>query len=377
MIKQIVKKIFDKLPLKKMIIFESVPNLSDNTKAVFDEMISRGVNKKYKLVWLVDNTFKKPQTIKNVSYLYHKKGVFQKIRAKFLHRRAKCLISCNDFLESVTKGQVSFYLTHGMPMKSVRNYCPIPNGHDYCLITGEGLLDVTSYEFKLPKEKLIPLGFPRNDELIKTVGNNKGVLHTDCDKVIVWYPTFRQHKNGVVKAGTNAMPIIYDEDSAIKLNAHANEKGVLIVLKPHFAQDMDNIKKLDLTNIKFIDDSFFVENKISSYEFVAKCDALISDYSSIYFDYLLCDKPIGLVWEDIEEYKEQPGLIQGYESFTKGAHKIYDLEQMKSFIDLVASGEDFLQKERQEICKKVHYSADATNSQRVVDFILEKITNKR
>ena len=43
------------LPKKKWIVFESVPDLSDNTKAVFDEMVRRKLNQKYlfimKVVW--------------------------------------------------------------------------------------------------------------------------------------------------------------------------------------------------------------------------------------------------------------------------------------------------------------------------------------
>ena len=43
-----------------------------------------------------------------------------------------------------------------------------------------------------------------------------------------------------------------------------------------------------------INDSFFIDNDITSYELLAACDSMITDYSSVYFDYTLCDKPIGL-----------------------------------------------------------------------------------
>ena len=53
-----IKRLYDKikrtfygvLPKRNWIIFESVPDLSDNTKAVFDEMLRRKLNKKYKLI---------------------------------------------------------------------------------------------------------------------------------------------------------------------------------------------------------------------------------------------------------------------------------------------------------------------------------------
>ena len=46
-IKQIVKSIADKItdifPIGNIIMFESSPDYSDNTKAVFDEMLKRGL----------------------------------------------------------------------------------------------------------------------------------------------------------------------------------------------------------------------------------------------------------------------------------------------------------------------------------------------
>ncbi|MBR2384920.1 MAG: CDP-glycerol glycerophosphotransferase family protein [Clostridia bacterium] len=376
MIKTIIKKFLNIFPVKKVILFESVPNLSDNSKAVFDEMIKRGVNQKYKLVWFVDEKFKPTNKIKNVKYLCFNKGILNKIRSKILHYRVKCLISCNSFLPSVVKKQKSFYLAHGMPLKSVRGYYTVPNEIDYCLVTGQGLLETTSYEFNFPQEKLLPLGYPRNDSLVTTKGNNKELFDIDCDKIIVWYPTFRQHVNGKVTAGGNALPIIHDEKLAIQLNEKAKESRVLIVLKPHFAQNLDNVKNLGLSNIIFIDDEFFIKNNISSYEFVARCDALITDYSSIYYDFLLCDKPVALIWEDIEQYKEKPGLIKDYECYSAGAQKIYNIEEFKEFIDNLANGIDKNKEARNQICQNIHASQDGQSSKRVVDFILGCIDKK-
>ena len=47
------KGLFRKGKLKNVIVFESKPDISDNTKAVFDEMLRRKLNKRYKLVWLL------------------------------------------------------------------------------------------------------------------------------------------------------------------------------------------------------------------------------------------------------------------------------------------------------------------------------------
>ena len=368
-IKKLLKMIINILPIRNVIILESAPDLSDNTKPVFDEMIKRGLNKKYKMIWSMrklpnDNCL----DIKNTEYVAagSKKMLFYKLTAK-------CFICCNDWLCSIRKGQTSFYLSHGTTIKSLKGYYTIPKSIDYCLSASEDVAFLCENEFLAQKDKIFSLGFPRNDVLTNANRDLKEFFKdVDFDKIIVWYPTYRQHKNGKTVSGGSSLPIIHDSEKARILNECAKENKVLIVLKPHFAQDLSYVKNMELSNIRFIDDSFFIHNKITSYEFVGSCDALITDYSSIYYDYTLCDKPIALIWEDYEEYKSSIGFADGVEDFLKGGEKVYTLEEFKDFVCRVSKGTDLLQNERREVCNRVNYSTDGKNAQRVVDFIIEK-----
>lgn len=372
-IKNAIKNRIKNAPAKNIILMESTPDFSDNTKAVYDELIKRGVNKKYKIVWVVNPSFKIDKKDKNVEFLpYDKEKRNRKL--SYYNLVAKCKICCNQFLTSQKEGQFSIYLSHGTGIKSIKNYYNVPNNIDCCLSAGEGVKELMAYEFNYDVNKMVALGFPRNDVLCQNLKLPQGLFDNKYDKVIVWYPTFRQHKGaGKVTASQNALPIINDVDKAKQLNEVAKQKNVLIVLKPHFAQDVSYIKDLSLSNILFIDDSFFAKNKISSYEFVGGCDALITDYSSIYYDYTLCDRPIALIWEDVEEYKKKPGLVDGYEYLTQGGEKIYTIDELKGFIERVANGEDLLKTERRFIRDLTNYSNDGKSSKRVVDYLLEKI----
>ena len=371
-IKNIIKKILPFLiPVKNIILFESVPNLSDNTKAVFDEMIRRGLNRRYKMAWIVSGKYKPAIRLKNVVYIDQTKR-WGRIKILLLNWCAKCLISCNCFLSTMRSGQTSIYLSHGTPLKSVRNYYNIPTAVNYCIAASKCVRDLLSYEFNYNIDDIIPLGFPRNDIFSTNPRDIKSILQTNCEKLIVWYPTFRQHKNGLKTGASKGLPIINDIEKATELNKCAQKANVLLVLKPHFAQDLSYVKELNLTNIRFIDDNFFATKNISSYEFVAGCDALITDYSSIYYDYTLCDKPIAMIWEDIEEYRKKPGLIENYEHYTKGAEKIYTLQELEEFVKRIGTEEDLLKQERNEIKELVNYSTDGKNAERVVDFIIEK-----
>ena len=60
---------------------------------------------------------------------------------------------------------------------------------------------------------------------------------------------------------------------------------------------------MTLSNLVFINDAFLSDNGIINYELLGVADALLTDYSSVYYDYLLLDRPIGLCWDDYEEYK--------------------------------------------------------------------------
>jgi CDP-glycerol glycerophosphotransferase (TagB/SpsB family) len=280
-------------------------------------------------------------------------------------------------LSAQRKGQFSVYLSHGTTLKSLRNYYTIPNSIDYFLVTSENVVDLQAYEFNFDKTRIVPLGFPRNDVFSQIPIDIRPFLNTSCKKVIVWYPTYRQHKNGAVIAGGDSLPIIHNVEKAKSLNDVAKENDVLIVLKPHFAQDLSYVKDLGLSNIKFIGDDFFNDHGINSYCFVNGCDALITDYSSIYYDFTLCNKPVAVIWEDIEEYKKTPGLINDYEHYLRGAEKLFSLEDLQEFVIRVSKGEDALNKERNEVMKEVNISTDGKNSERVVTFIMNKIESLR
>ena len=367
--------------IKDSIVFESIPPFSDNTRAVYDEMVRRGYDKKYMLVWYIDD--ETCATLKDGVPEYwnpvKRKTLKEKIRNYSYFLKTKCIICCNKFLpssgyKSITEGegQLSFYLSHGSPMKSVKEYYKAPEEIDYALAPAECMVEIMADDFSIDPKKFFVAGFPRNDVLTKPPIDLRKVLEVRHSNIIIWYPTYRQNDTGTVITTKNALPILHDEEKAVALNNAAKENDVLIILKPHFRQDTSRIKDLHLSNILFIDDSLFSQKGFSSYEMLAASDALITDYSSVYFDYTLVDKPIGVIWEDIDEYREYPGFALDLDFYLKGAEKIYTIDELCAFVKDVAAGVDNLQTERREIRDLVNNSTDGKNSERVVDFIAEK-----
>ncbi len=353
---------------KPVILFESTPDFSDNTYAVYLEFVRRGLDQKYMMVWDCAGD----HAPEGIQCVFPEKGLREKLKKLYYMAGSKAMICCNRFLLPMTGRQTSFYLTHGTPLKSVKGYYKIPPQINYCLSAGEAARQVTADQLNMPPEKMFTLGFPRNDIFALPPEPVKQMLNTQCKKVLVWYPTFRQHTNGRKAGSGKALPIIHNEQAAAELNQFAREQDVLLVLKPHFAQDVSGIRDMQLSNICFIDDSFFEKHNTTSYGFVGGCDGLITDYSSIYFDYLLCDKPIGLVWEDVEDYKKNPGFAMDPEACCAGGRKIYDLQDFKDFIQEISEGKDPCGDVRRTLRDQFNFSTDGQNAARVADFIIQK-----
>ena len=366
--KWILCPVMSLLPTKDVILMESVPNLADSTYAVFEQMLKHRINTKYKFIWWLYEDSQYLPRIENVEYV---RGGYNTLKLRYYECRAKCIISNNRFLLAHNNRQKSYYIVHGSPLKSVVGYYSLPKGIHYLLTGSEEMGKISVSELHAYHAQEVHLGLPRNDAFHCPPREIHDMFDIDFDKMIVWYPTYRQHRTGHSTAAVHAFPILHDTKEAEKLNAFAQANRMLIVIKPHPAQDLSFIKMQSLSHIRMISDQFFAEHQITSYEFVNASAALITDYSSIYYDYLLRDHPIALTWEDIEEYRQDPGFSVDIEEYCKGAYKVYTTDQLIAFLKDVANGVDSLAELRNEACHIANYSNDGKNAERVTDFILK------
>ena len=133
------------------------------------------------------------------------------------------------------------YLTHGSPIKSVRNYYVCTPDTDYMLNQSPFWESVNEYERIIPRERLVTLGMPRNDALLSGKADKEKLFGNRFKKVVVWYPTFRQHKSHTktfqYQAGIS-IPVIHNIEAAKRINEIAARYDVLLVVKPHPAQDL-------------------------------------------------------------------------------------------------------------------------------------------
>lgn len=372
MIKRILLKIFESVMSlfpPKYILMESIPDYSDNTLAVYNYLIRNRNRKKYKLIWVAKKSNPK------IPNIVLKNSILSRLKYKYYSARAKVLVYCNGVIPKKNEKQISFFLCHGSKSKMTRGSYEAPKDLDYILVQADMFREATKYGYNLSERtQMVTLGYPRNDDLLTEHNiDRRKLFGKDFEKLIVWYPTFRQHWNGKKNVSSITLPVIHDETAACTINEKAKELGVLIALKPHFVQDVSYIKNQEFSNIVIINDDFLSEKNIRSYQLLSVCDSLLTDYSSVYYDYLLCNKPIGLVWEDYEEYKAEQGFALDPNVVYSGGEKIFNVEDFCAYLERIAKGEDILKEERTKIKNLSNVYQDANSSKRVAEFIIDLI----
>ena len=103
------------------------------------------------------------------------------------------------------------------------------------------------------------------------------------------------------------------------MNKKLKEIGVKIVVKLHPMQDLDGYNLTDFDHFILMSHAEFIKRKMDLYLFMVQCDALITDYSSIFFDFLLLDRPIGFTEDDMEDYGSTRGFaVKDPDSYKPG-----------------------------------------------------------
>lgn len=377
------------LPMNNEIILESHPDLTCNTWPLFQFMLKKKLNENIRITWLVNKPEqyeKMYNDLLNISFIEIRPNGFIKRLKKYIRcNRARCIITSNRHVSKnvVGKEQVNIYLDHGSPLKDCKDIFESINfSCDYYISQGPLFTETIMEQYNLDKTQVVCLGLPRNDELF-TNKNNKEFLYDDINdfnKIIIWVPTFREHKNkkrvDVDSHFPFGIPILYTENDLRLLNDYLLKRKVLLIIKPHPAQDLSVLKDFNNSNIRFLYNSDLEKYDIQTNELLAQTDAMISDYSSIYWDYLLLERPIGITLDDYEPYKEQFGFaFENPLDVLVGVY-IYNIHDLISFIEQVVQNKDVKKTQRKVLLKKAQIEPINESTKRVYEFVVKKLTEK-
>ncbi len=376
MVKEMLKKAISIFPLLNTVLLESNPDMSDNTYYLYKRMVQREFNKKYRFIWLVQDKRRFSDiSVKNVYFRnWNPQNIFEKINKLWILYTSKYIIVCNKYIEKRRKEQVVAALGHGTILKAVKQYTMIGGDCDFTLCPSEYFIPIYCDQLKLKKEQLLLSGYPRNDMLFEKGKLNKLFPYYTGKSYIIWMPTFRKQKNSRRIDSSFyfplGLPILYSKEHMERVNHVLIECNTVLLLKLHPAQDTDVIRASSLSNIILIDESMINKNGVMLYELLRDTAALITDYSSIYYDYLLLNKPIGITLDDLDEYTQVNGFpFKNPLDMLKGEY-IYDVEDMLGFIRNVSLGNDTKADEREKINTLANKYCQGGYSDFIIDYLV-------
>ncbi|MEW6088398.1 MAG: CDP-glycerol glycerophosphotransferase family protein [bacterium] len=224
--------------------------------------------------------------------------------------------------------------------------------------------------------KYIITGAPRNDFLFVSEGmsNVKKIFGEKIkdDKLVFFLPTFRDYygKNQGNKNYNNPFGFVKFSPEGFDKFLEGNK--CKIIFKPHPHEEaliISYFRDYPLKNMLILKDSDLVANSLDLYELLNASDMLITDYSSVFYDYLLFDKPIIFAPVDVDSYSAARGfLIESFENWAPGP-KVFNQDTLQKEILYCLSEKDYYREKRAWMRNLHHRYKDGESSKRLWEFI--------
>lgn len=241
----------------------------------------------------------------------------------------------------VRKGQVNVQLWHGIPLKRMgimanntryrdnkRNEKLWHKTADIVTSSSDLYESLMSACMAIESGKYRKLGFPRLDLLKNPVITKAELLKDLFDKedaqaqIGIYMPTFRYELDdkSVMEQIKEGNFFAFKDFDGEELNDELKKRHQYLIVKlhPYEMRLFANFKN-KYSNIAFLNNDYLFDNNYDLYELLGDTDFLMTDFSSIYFDYLHLNKPIVFVTNFLGQYEKTRGLLMGpYSEITPG-----------------------------------------------------------
>lgn len=366
----VFKILFSGLKLKDVIIFASHNDFDMNSGALYEYILEHDKERKYILVWFVERVqeIELPAKVLQVSI----NGV--SISRYYWNAVAKYIFYDDTDVHKWKKEQVCTYLGHATrAMKNCRGKVPVPSDVDYVCSSSEENDELMSDVYACDINKMLHTGFPVTDLLYKQWNETRKLnINVRYKKIVIWMPTFRKSgystaRNDSDKITETGLSMFETSEDIHRLDAYLKEIGVLLIIKFHPAQDMNVINIPQCDYIIQLSPEQVKKLKIDTYKLLPETSGLISDYSSIAFDYLLLDKPIAYVLSDYDSYK-LGFAVDNPKDYMPGSY-LYSKEEFNQFLSNIALEIDEESAKRSEVRNIVAKYNDGRVSEKIVAYL--------
>lgn len=358
-----------KLPLSKSIVLECESDMDDNPRAFYEYLLKKKYNYFHKIIWIVKDVAFCRKHYKKYNVRFYSRFTNNKREKRkleyYLNTSKYFIFSHPYWFFKKRHDQIVIHIGHGTPIKNSPktfndkciDWMPVP--------TKEVLNWYTEFWSCDPKKTFI-CGLPRNDFLVNDPDSNTEILaklNIPLDaKTIICMPTFKQSKymHDSDIADKYVLSVVENNQQFDELNSILNDNNIHIIVKPHPLQNIDGLYSTDASNIHYINNRFLFENKIILYKLIACTDALLTDFSSVCFDYMLLNKPIGFFLNNYTEYK-RGYLLENPTEYMPGT-KIYTYQDLLDFIEDIINNIDKYVIERNRIKELLNPISSKTNT---------------
>lgn len=247
--------------------------------------------------------------------------------------------------------------------KAHKRFLKVYKQFDKVVVGSEKMADIFQKAFSLTSENILRTGVPRTDffydenrqaEVITKLKNENPLL--DNKNVILYAPTFRDHQ-------LNHFEMKLDLDFMQKELGETH----VVLLKIHPA--VKNHTNFEKKYPEFVYD-YSTEADVNRLLLVA--DYLITDYSSIPFEYALLGKPMIFFPNDLQYYQAERGLWEDYESLVPGP-VVYTT---KDIVDRIKDNA-FDLKQIQAFSKRWNLYSNGVSSKNIVDYLSQDLSPQR
>lgn len=250
--------------------------------------------------------------------------------------RAAVTVSTHGLFGSPQRraGRESVGLWHGEFGKRVGHLAGEPTRHFHWMpVSSELSRWVRCAEFALPPERVAVVGSPRQTLL----GDPEPGRAAIGRRYVVWAPTYRATSLGAGHADGDPEQVMEalrpdDPDLGVLLDRHDAE----LIFRPHPAEEW----RWHDGRIRTATDADLEGIGLTFYELLAGADCFITDYSSLWVDHLLCDRPMIAFCPDLAEYRASRGLaLEPYEEWFPGP-VVGTTSELLAALDSALAGQD-------------------------------------
>jgi CDP-glycerol glycerophosphotransferase (TagB/SpsB family) len=247
----------------------------------------------------------------------------------------------------------------------------------HAISTSEFISDLQEQSLQIGRHKHVVTGYPRNDDLLRPDAAARAAWHGFLGglrpkQVVLYAPTWRHGREA-----TLFFPFPdFDERALLDFLA---QRGLLLLLRPH-VNDL----------LRRPDQRAFLEGLAARGESIRMAahtafpdintilpfvDVLITDYSALYHDFLLLDRPMIFIPYDFEEFSRQNGFLYDYFDELPGP-AVGTQQELCLQLERIHRGADSFEEKRKSLRDRVHSFQDSGARERVgqlIDRMLDEV----